>query len=283
MKSILNHIKKGYVVKLLTSLHQKLPNHTHGQIEGLQSRVSKLMVGLEQKKISQKFAQEEYNQIRYETLNLMLKEVPKVEKAKTGLHLYCAYAWGNVLDEGSSNEALPLDAIQMLKEAEYNIVDNRLNLPIMGLEHEFLAEVRQEQSLLICIDKQALHNPQFMYEMATLGKHFRWKESILKSFIFPIKLEDIDFSDMQFLDEINIYWENEDAHWSSQILEDEIQYISEAQVTRYELTNAIVSNLENLLFWIERMDAVAFSLQSEEDLQRLKNIIDLRLGQEVTK
>lgn len=192
-------------------------------------------------------------------------------KHKSEKKIYFSYAWGDK-EKGETREEIVNQLYDSLKEDNFEVVRDKMDLGYRGLISEFMKEIGEGDLIVVVISDKYVKSPYCMFELYEIARNCKFDKSLFARRILPIMVEFIDFSDPFILEPYFEHWEKEEQKWE-EFVKKRADKISQDQFNRYEKVKLIHGNIGKLGDWLIDMNTLNPKLLSENNFEEIKKAI----------
>lgn len=190
--------------------------------------------------------------------------------------IYFSYAWGDKEEKGVSHVEMVNKLYNSLTTDGFEVLRDNMSIEYGSLISEFMKELGKRDLIVVFVSEKYAKSPYCMFELYEIARNAKWDKSLFSDRILIIPLERIRFDDPEVLEEYFDYWVRQYNKWKK-LMEKRVEHAASITYSRYEKTKAIAQKFGDLTDWLIDINSSTISLLSENDLQRIKEVIQKRL------
>lgn len=198
----------------------------------------------------------------------------KMEQRKP--YIYFSYAWRDNKETGLSRETVVDELYDSLEQEGYLLKRDKQDLGYKGSISEFMKEIGKGDIIVVVISDKYLRSSYCMFELYEAFRDSKLEQEAFVQKLFPIRVEALDLSRPDVLDNYFDFWEQEKNKWEQLITRRPTQ-ITAKQQKQYENIKAINTQLGYLLNILSDINSLSKELLAKDNFDIIKKAIDHRI------
>ncbi len=191
-----------------------------------------------------------------------LAQIVKLLKIKP--KVFFSYAWGGPSEIMVDQLYKSLDA-----DGNFELIRDKINLGYKGLISDFIRTIGRGKLVIIVLSEKYLKSEYCMFELYELYRNNKLDNEQLLRKIFPIRAEEIDFSNEKFIKSIESYWKN---------LVQKTKKLAHRYPERYDRANSIEHELSKLIGLLRDINSLTVEKLSKNDFAEIKKALNRRFS-----